>query len=113
MREYLKRRMRWLNPVIAAMLAVFVLIQLRSWPGFPEVFYRFPWDRQSKAMFWLIDVPLWVAALWLMFRLKCPRCGERLARVATEFAGKGKGVPSCPHCGVSFDEPYKAPGPIS
>jgi hypothetical protein len=55
-----------------------------------------------------------IAALFLRGRLNCPRCGsnfskERIAKVGRwsfDTRGAEDLWDSCPHCGLSFDEPY-------
>jgi hypothetical protein len=49
---------------------------------------------------------------WSQWRLKCPRCGHSLAKIAILFSRKKDEPACCPYCGVNFDEPMPQ-NPIS
>lgn len=44
-------------------------------------------------------------------RTKCPRCSGSLSRIASRYmkSGAAEITTTCPHCGVSFDEPMDGP----
>ena len=93
--EYLRRRYR-----------------LLAWVGFAGgsaimvVFIRSPWHVRGE--YHPREIVGFLLALVFAFlvtaRLRCPRSRRSL------FGRWKPGMAHCPHCGVSLDETYKAPG---
>jgi hypothetical protein len=54
-------------------------------------------------------IPIFAVPMAIGWMTKCPRCNGRLSTVVYSVV-RGYGVPdSCPHCGVSLDEPMENP----
>ncbi|MBS0374971.1 MAG: hypothetical protein JSR73_10335 [Proteobacteria bacterium] len=53
-----------------------------------------------------------VGVLWLVVRVRCPKCKARYGQIATEIAfgfGRRQRVMFCPYCGERLDQPYEPP----
>jgi len=105
MRDYLKRKDRLAVTLIVIGLALVVLRMGATLVfGAQELHSHlalFTWGR-------FLGLAFILGGAAMQSRLKCPKCNQRLGR-RKRFAS----VPeSCPHCGVSFDEPLPQ-NPIS
>jgi uncharacterized membrane-anchored protein len=100
-RDYLRRRVALIKPVsTAGTLALLVLgFRLRG-----ERYHPAPGDAWVYAAMLAVVGTVLVVLLWGQARLRCPRCGQNLSKLALLFAYAPDKVTACPHCGVSFDE---------
>jgi hypothetical protein len=108
MRAYLKKRMALLKPVSISglLLGAALASDLRGTRSHPD-----PRDTWIYVVLLAIVAIVLATQFVLQFPLKCPRCKQSLSHVALLFAWTKDKPTSCPHCGVSFDEPM--PNPIS
>jgi hypothetical protein len=106
-RDYIKRRVRWLFAVGAL-----------GWLSFPlsQLIGRGPFGDALPALGMLVFVGAILALNWA---IKCPRCRANLSRTIAMTVGlswgwaSGPTVKFCPYCGVNLDEPcdkQAAPG---
>lgn len=101
-RDYLKRRtvpIKWL--ALSAVLLAFVLMLQTHGTGYQPA----PGDRRLYLIVTGLMAAVVTVQLAISARLKCPRCGGSLSKLALLFAYVPQRVPACPHCHVSFDEP--------
>jgi hypothetical protein len=107
-RDYIKRRVRWLFAVGVA-----------GWLSFPLSQFAIHEESGNKVAAALPLLGMFVfmgAILALNWALKCPRCRANLGRTIALPVGlrfSGPKVNFCPYCGVSLDEPCEkqaAPG---
>jgi hypothetical protein len=105
MRDYLRRKDRLAVALIVIGLALVVL-------RMGATFMFSPQDLHSQVGLFtaarMLGLALILGGAALQSRLKCPKCNQPLGR-RKRFASV---PPSCPRCGVSFDEPLPQ-NPIS
>jgi hypothetical protein len=60
------------------------------------------------AVIGIVGVAIMYGGLLYLDRTKCPKCSTRVRfQAANQCRPWGPQVNACPHCGVSFDEPYR------
>jgi hypothetical protein len=101
-RAYLKKRMALLKPVSIGGLVLggALALDLRGTRHHPD-----PRDIWIYVALLAIVAIVLATQFVLQVRLSCPRCKQSLSHVALLFAWTKDKPASCPHCGVSFDEP--------
>jgi hypothetical protein len=102
-RDYLRGRVALIKPAAigGVLLCIFLLFQVRGDKHHPA-----PGDLRFYFGVLAVVTAVLGVQFWSQARLKCPRCGSSLSTLALLLAYAPRRVPSCPHCGVSFDEPY-------
>jgi hypothetical protein len=105
-RDYIKRRVRWL-----------FAIGILGWLSFPlsAALHLRP-SRAGVGVPLLGMIVFLGAILALNYLVKCPRCATNLGRtiampVGLSF-GSGPQVKFCPYCGVNLDEPRARSTPV-
>jgi hypothetical protein len=97
-RDYIKRRVRWL-------FAVGIL----GWLILPASQLLWPAEKSALPLAAVGMIVFFGAILALNYFVKCPRCRANLGRtIAMPLAlsfGSGPKINFCPYCGVSLDEP--------
>jgi hypothetical protein len=97
-RETFERRRKFIQWGVSGVLLVFSVGWIATHPHQKDT-----WALTRATLPLLLAV---VAALWLISRwaYRCPRCRASLVKLYTQiFSGEAT---ACPHCHVSFDEPY-------
>ncbi|HKW93601.1 MAG TPA: hypothetical protein VJX92_17045 [Methylomirabilota bacterium] len=96
-REYLRRRKRWALVIVNLGVLVFI--------GGAAA------GAQGATLFVLAALAFLICGLggaFLSFRVRCPRCGERIGQVLGRAGGPSalpKGLQCCPFCGVALEDP--------
>jgi len=102
-RDYLKRRVSLVKPVALGGLGLAFVLLLRM---HGQVSRPAPGDARVALAVLAIIATVIAVQLWSQSRLKCPRCGKSLSKLALILAYVPSKALACPHCAVSFDEPY-------
>jgi hypothetical protein len=78
--------------------------------------FAFPVQAKTSGIAWLVVGYLAMVAVRyaIAWQTKCPRCSASLHKITMKAAGPNFGgtIDSCPHCGVSLDEPMESPASL-
>jgi hypothetical protein len=97
-RDHLRHRLTRLSLIVGA-CGVGMAVGLVHWPP----------------VFWLLALFIFpvLAGTTIVVGMRfarCPKCGVRMGATARAAARERPTADNCQHCGVSLDEPMKAPG---
>lgn len=106
-RDYIRHRV-WISLAIAG--AGWLMIFSGSMMG------RAADQKGPQALFGVVGFLMFLGALLVAQRVKCPKCSTRLGQVAMLIGvhwGKKRRLNFCPYCGVSLDESSAKSEPVA